>query len=71
MISKTAKGVTIEIDEEDLLKSIARLNDLRDFLDTLHTVNDAAELRKHLTVAIETMMGFWREHFKERVEVDG
>lgn len=63
--------VTITIEEEDLLQSVALLESMRDFFNEQIKVTEGKEeTTKALNVAIETMGAFWCEYFGEVDEDD-
>lgn len=64
MMTETGSGVDIRIDEEELVKSIALLKNLRDFCKE-ENEEGAAETASALQVAIEAMIAFYSEHFGE------
>lgn len=67
MIKEDKDTVTICIDSDDLVKSIALLENMRDFCDE-QTEEDTTETSAALTVAIETMKAFGFEHFENGEE---
>ena len=68
MIYENDENVSIEIDEEELLKSIALLGNMRDFCKK-QTGEGVSETVFALQTAIETMKAFWIEHFQQDGEV--
>ena len=66
MTREDGAEVTICIEAEDLYKSIAVLEDMRDFCKEQTQESDGKpETIEALTVAIETMTAFWAEYFAE------
>lgn len=57
--------VNISIGEDDLVKAIALLEDMRDYCKTLVKERGQAETVEALTVAIEAMSALYCEHFGE------
>lgn len=65
MIKEEDDQTVISVDEDDLVKSIALLTDMRDYCKTLVKERGQADTVEALTVAIETMSAFYCEHFGE------
>lgn len=66
MTREDGAEVTICIEAEDLYKSMALLEEMRDFLKEQTAVSEGkAKTIDALMVAIETMTAFWAEHFAE------
>lgn len=66
MVKQNGDTVTFEIGEEDLLKAIGTLKDMRKYLLEQKEVEEGKqELAKDLLVATETLSAFWCEHFAE------
>ena len=68
MIYENDDNVNIEIDEEELLESIALLENMRDFCKK-QTEEGVSETVFALQIAIEAMKAFWIEHFQQDGEV--
>lgn len=64
MIIKNDDEVKIQISEEKLIRSMALMKDLRDYCRE-RTEEGTTETIEALTVAIETMIAFYAEHFEE------
>lgn len=66
MVTEKNERVEFIIDSEDLIKSIALLEDMRDFCKEQEEISEGKkETTDALTVAVETMQAFWLEHFSE------
>lgn len=65
MVTQTEDKVTFEIDEDDLEKSIALLEDMKDFCasDEAKGMDGQKETVKALKTAVEVMQAFWCEKF--------
>ena len=63
MIIKKDDEVEIQISEEKLIRSMALMKDLRDYCRE-RTEEGTTETTEALSVAIETMIAFYAEHFE-------
>lgn len=65
MIKRVGDKVEITINSEELIKSIALLQDLKEFCEKHQNEESAAPTIEAMTVAIEVMMAFYCEKFPE------